>query len=258
MPPLRALVTFAAGLLAACAGPSRTQPAVPAELQAYQDRFVKAVDTPFGSVLSRPQVLQQIRGARVLWLGDTHNSSRLHALQSELLRDLLEAGIQFTLVLEAIGTEDQATVQKYLSGASELQDLRRAVRARWDGSWLDDPDLDPFFYRSLLQTAKRTQTPVFALEPTPRRPLPERDAAMPEVVRAVAAAHPERLVVVLVGQAHLVGGGDVVRSTGLPSVMVGGEAPLSLRRRVADEVDRDAFLPAGGLLWFGPVCRRPS
>jgi uncharacterized iron-regulated protein len=258
MPPLRALVTFAAGLLAACAAPRRAEPAVPAELQAYQDRFSAAVNAPFGAALDRAEVLQQIRGARVLWLGDTHNSSRLHALHCELLRDLVEAGIHYTLVLEAVGTEDQPAVQKYLEGVTELRDLRRACRARWDGSWLDDPELDPFFYRSLLQAARRTQTPVLALEPTPREPLARRDAAMPEVVRSAAAAHPDRLIVVLVGQAHLVGGGDVMRSTGLPSVAVGGEAPLALRKRAPSEVDKRAFLPAAGMLWFGPVCRRPS
>lgn len=257
MPPFRALVTFAVGALAACSISRPARPTLPAELAAYQAAFETAVDQPFGAAIDRPQLLQRIRGARVLWLGDTHTSSRLHALQSELLQDLEQAGIPYALVLEAIGTEDMPFVQAFLDGQSDLRKLRQAMRGRWSGSWLDDPELDPFFYRLLLQNARRNKSPVLALEPTPRGTLSARDAAMPGVVRSAAAAHPERLIVVVVGQAHLVGGGDVVRATDLPSVVLGGEPPLHLARRSPAAPDKGSFLPAGGMLWFAATCGRP-
>ena len=89
------------------------------------------------------------------------------------------------------------------------------------------------------------------LEPTPRLPLAERDRLIALRVRAIAAARPERLVVVFVGQSHLLGEGDVVANCGLPALMVGGEpSPELLAARASAPGDGDLLRSSGGPWWF--------
>ena len=81
-------------------------------------------------------------------------------------------------------------------------------RGRCAGAWQDDRDLVQWFYRSLLEVAKRHRIPGFALEPTPRLPLPMRDSYIAQTVKKACEVHSDTLVVVIVGQTHLVGDGS--------------------------------------------------
>ncbi len=255
----RPFVTFSLGLLAACAGTTAPDPGPGAAARPYRSSFAEAAGNRFVADLDRDQLASELQGARVLWLGDQHRSSRLHALQSELLTDLLHRGIRFTLALEAIGTQDEPAVQQFLEQKVTLTQLRATMRERWSGSWLDDLDLDVWFYRSLLAFAASNQVPVFALEPTPRGRLADRDAVIASTVQKLAADHPDRLIVAIVGQAHLLGMGDLVARTGLPAVTFGGEPTPALRDASPENADRKLLRRSdAGLLWFSELCRRPD
>jgi uncharacterized iron-regulated protein len=258
MPPTtRRLTTLLASFLAACAtNPPAPSPAQEA-YQSYRESFQASAGTSFVANRSRDELVAALGAARVLWLGDHHASSRLHGLQFELLEQLRRRGLRMTFVLEAVGTQDGPSLQQYLAGESTIEELRTRMRKRWPGSWLDDTDLDPFFYRSLLAFGKQHQIPVAPLEPTPRGPLATRDEAMAKVVQAHAAAHPDRLVVVVVGQAHLLGQGDLVHRTNLPWLAIGGEPPVGLRSAPFERKRYDLLQSDSGLFWFGELCRDP-
>lgn len=226
------------------------------ELASYRNAFVRAAGDRLHEPLAREQVVQRIATSRILWLGDQHRSSRLHALQSELLEDLSHAGVQLVFALEAIGEQDEPLVRQYLSGKMSMEELRTAVRRRWRGSWLDDRDLDPWFYRSLLTFARRTGTPVLALEPTPRRPLAERDEAMARAVRGAVERHRDRVVVVVVGQAHLLGEGALIARCGDDTFAVGGEPVPALREAPPPARGRGTLWRGdAGLWWFEELLR---
>ena len=179
----RHLVTLLVPFLAACATtPPAGSPAQAAALR-YRESFHASAGTAFVATLGRDELVAALDKARVLWLGDHHASSRLHAMQSELLEQLRRRGVRMAFVLEAVGTQDGPQVQQYLAGELSIEDLRKVMRKRWSGSWLDDTELDPFFYRSLLAFAKKHQIPVTPLEPTPRGTLADRDEAMAKVVQ---------------------------------------------------------------------------
>jgi uncharacterized iron-regulated protein len=253
----RSFVTLSLCLFAACAStPNRPEPAGAPSPEAYSAAFTAAAGSRFVATHDRAALVATLRTRRVLWLGDVHGSSRLHALQSELLAHLRAEGVPMVLVLEAIGTQDEAVLQDYLAGRSTFDDLRQTMRKRWAGSWLDDLQLDVWFYRSLVTAAGKTGTPIVPLEPTPRAPLAERDAAIPAAVARVAATHPDRLVVVVVGQAHLLGGGDAIRRTDLPALAIGGEPTPSLRAAGPIDRRRGVFAESdAGLWWFAELCR---
>lgn len=216
----------------------------------YLAAFADAAGTGFDYTMDRRELIARLRGERVLWLGDHHRSSRLHALQMQLLADLQASGFRMVLLLEAIGLEDEAAVQEYLDGVSSMAALRQRMRTRWRGSWLDDRDLDPWHYRSLLAFARRHQVPVQAIEPAPRPPIHERDERIAARVRSAAEACPDRLLVVHVGQAHLVGAGALVARTGLGGLALGGEPPPALRSARAPTDARHTLVRSDGDLWW--------
>lgn len=247
MPKRRAIVMHWPLALCALAG-CRT--ADPTAVDAYRQSFATAVGSTFTQSLTRTELLRTMRGTRVLWLGDHHRSARLHGLQLELLQQLHDAGVPLVLALEAIGEQDEGDVAAFLRGDVEMAELRTRLRRRWSGSWLDDRELDPWHYQSLLAFARRARAPVHAIEPTPRLPMAHRDPHIATTVLTIAHEHQGKLVVVVVGQAHLVGDGDLVARTGLPNLAFGGEPPPSLREHAPDARARGTVHASGGGLWW--------
>lgn len=254
MPARSVAVILALALPLGGSAACRSESTLPPAIAAYRASFAEAVGTGFTATLPRTQLSLRLQGCRVLWLGDHHRSSRLHALQQELLRELAEQKVPMVLALEAIGQQDEPDVVAFLRGEMEMNELRTRVRRRWPGSWLDDRELDPWHYQGLLSFGKRTATPVLALEPTPRLPIDRRDAHIATAVQAAAHAYPDRLVVVVVGQAHLIGEGDLIARTGLPNFAIGGEVPATLAGSAPSSRQRGDLLASdGGLWWFSDL-----
>jgi len=271
------LVTTTLMIATSCSSPGG--PPATAAVERYRASFHESAGSRLVATCDRDELATALRSVRVLWLGDQHGSSRVHALQSELLTDLMQRGFRLALVLEAIGKQDEPAVRRYLAGETTMKELRTTVKQRWDGSWLDDPELDPWFYRSLLMIARSRQPdaqrdgivlaedrqraldaalPVLALEPTPRAPLAERDEKMAAVVREAAAMHSDRLIVVIVGQTHLLGEGDLVGRTGLPSLAIGAEPRPVLHTASEREARGTLRQSDGGIWWFGELLRTPD
>lgn len=263
MPRLPSPVIQAALFASACSPTSFAWQDPPAHIEAYRQSFADAAGQRLLAAVSRDQLLREIATSRVLWIGDHHRHSRLHGLHLELLGQLATRqetrGKAIALGLEAIGTGDQTEVDEFLAGRSTLQQLRRAIKRRWAGSWLDDRELDPFYFRSLLNFAQRESIPVFALEPTPRLPLAARDAYMADSIVAAAERWPDRLLVVIVGQSHLLGDGDLVTRCGLGSVVIGANPSAVLRASRTDPGERgDCWRSDTGVLWFDEMLVEPA
>lgn len=200
----------------------------PAHLQAYRQSFERAVGTRCTSWLDQRGFAAAADRSAVLWLGDDHRDQVLHRRQLELLQQLAAGGRRLLLLLEAIGEQDQGAVDRFLQCRIDMPRLRHECRRRWPDTWLDDGDVDAPFYRELLQVARGRRWPVLALEPTPRLPLQQRDPHIAASVVAAARQHPDALLVVVVGQTHLLGEGDLVARTGLPSVVLAATPPATL------------------------------
>lgn len=255
MPRLCRPATLSSLLLTACT-PARfgAEAAHAAQLRAYRESFAAAAGGAFVATCPRQRFCEMVAAAPALWLGDHHRDSRLHALHSRLLDDLQQQGVRLALGLEAIGTADQADVDAFLAGAIPMSTLRDRMRDRWSGSWLDDRELDPWYYRSLLTFAQKHRLPVFALEPTPRLPLAERDDRMASAIAAAARRLPDRIPVIVVGQSHLLGSGDLVGRAGLGGIVVGGRPTAALRATAPGGGGRDELWRSdAGLWWFAEM-----
>ncbi|MGE0143880.1 MAG: ChaN family lipoprotein [Planctomycetota bacterium] len=191
------------------------------ELADYKRAHFRALGDEIAGYRSREAVIAAILANDLLWLGDRHDAATIHRAQLALLRELQARGRRLVLAIEAIGVNDEAEVERFLSGAIDLRRLRIALSAQPDGSWLDSAQLDSDFYRDLLAFAKDAQAPVRALEAIPRPPLAQRDARMATRIRELRAEHADALLVVVVGHVHLLGDGHLLEATQL-----GGEVLL--------------------------------
>jgi len=250
------LVALAA-LAVACASNTLDWPGSPrdtddddATLRRYKAAFHTAQGEEFDRSATREQFLAEVAAARVLYLGDNHRDPVLHRRHVDLLLDLRDRGVPIALGLEAVGTQDQSLVDEFLAGTRSEPSLRAAIRERWAGSWLDDVRLDMAYYNFLIRLARDSKWPVFALEPTPRLPLDERDAAIAGSILAAARAHPTRLVVVVVGQTHLLGTGALIERVDQPAVAIGASISPHLRGVAARERSSDPLVRSDGGLWF--------
>ena len=228
-----------------------------ATLHQYRQAFAAAAGERLVERIDRERLHRILSQTDTLWLGDHHRHAALHGLHLELLRELHAAGRPLAFGLEAIGVRDQPHVDDYLRAAIDMPTLRRRMRARWSGSWLDDRDLDPWYFRALLAFAREIGAPVFALEPTPRLPLPQRDTFMAQAIARAGDRWPGRLLVVVVGQTHLLGDGDLVRRSGRGGVPIGG-LPTDRLRAAAPARRRPGALwrSDAGVWWFDELFAR--
>lgn len=216
---------FLALLLVACKSDldwrgSPVDEGTPEYLEAYKDAYFRDLGDRFVATWTERELLANLRSVRVLYLGDHHEDSTLHSHQLRLLDQIGRYGIQIALGLEAVGTQDRAAVDRFLAGGTTDR-LRREIRQRWPGSWLEQSQIDGAFYLSLLHRARQSDWPVFALEPAPRLPLSERDATIAANIREAARRHPGHLLVVVVGQAHLLGEGRLIDRVDLTHLAIG-------------------------------------
>jgi len=220
-------------LLSACAASDFDwQGRSPSTLRDYHAAFERGAGSRIDGGASQQDFVALLRSRRALFLGDHHRDAELHVCHRELLRELAASGGKVVLLLEAVGVEDQPAVDDYLSGRITMEALGQRSCARWPSSWLANGDVDVDHYRELLRIARHAHIEAFGLEPAPRLPLAQRDARIAAQVRAVAAARPDALLVVVVGQSHLLGEGRVVERAGLPCTVVGAEPPASLSREL--------------------------
>ncbi|MEZ5963307.1 MAG: ChaN family lipoprotein [Planctomycetota bacterium] len=257
--------TAALWLLASCsagslhwpeAEPQDPAPSGPGYLRTYKESHFRALGDGFRGTTTLDGFCARVARVRVLFLGDHHGDPALHERFLALLMELDRRGTRYELGLECIGVQDEVAVDAYLRGSLDLAGVVRTTRARQTESWLESDDVDSAFYRALLTRARTRGVPVFGLEPTPRPPLYERDQGIARRVRARARAKPNTLLVVVVGETHLLGQGQLLRRVDLPHVAVAARLSVALRERAQElHFDPDAaFVESmSGLHFFLPL-----
>ena len=212
-------------------------PSGPAYLRAYKESHYRSLGSQFVDTLDWDRFARRLDDVDVLFLGDHHFDGALHERMLETIERLAADGRKLAIGVEAIGIQDEAALSLYMNGERDLDQLRDAIRNRWEDSWLDHDSVDASFYRRLLATARSNGARAFALEPTPRLPLKERDTFIGKRIRAVHGLMPDRLLVVVVGHAHLFGRGHLAERTGLRTLAVCARLSRTLLGSIADPIE---------------------
>ena len=148
------------------------------ELEHYLQTHLDALGTGFVTPMSLDEFATRLKTTRVVYLGDHHMDVGLHRKMLELIEWLCDLGHRPVLGFEAVGIQDNPSLQEYLAGGIDLRTLRHRMASRWPSSWLEKHDVDRTFFRALLAQARAHELQGFALEPAPRLPLAKRDAVM--------------------------------------------------------------------------------
>lgn len=125
------------------------------------------LDLARGEEAGEPEVLADLAGAGVVYVGEAHTIPRHHAVQLRLLQELFARGVPLVLCLEQLEARDQPAVDRY--NRQEIDFAALAQEINWAKKWSNYAD-----YRALCEFARQHRIPVRGLN------------APAEVIRAVS------------------------------------------------------------------------
>ncbi len=134
---------------------------------AEQGRGSLWIDLAEGEPVAFGQMLDDLAGSRVIYLGERHTVGRQHQAQTQILAQLAARKVPLVLGLEQIEAVQQPIVDRFNRG--ELDFAQLAAALQWSQRWRGYEQ-----YRPLLDVARQHGVPVLALN------------ARSEVVRQIA------------------------------------------------------------------------
>jgi uncharacterized iron-regulated protein len=138
-------------LLTALAAHPQSAPA--AEQQTRQTLWI---DVYRGEPLPYEDVLDDLAGVDVVYLGERHTIQKHHDLQTQILSDLAKRGRPLVLGLEQLEKIHQPAIDRYNRGELNFDQLAEAVH--WAERWGNYRQ-----YRAVVEAAQKLKIPVLAL-----------------------------------------------------------------------------------------------
>ena len=106
---------------------------------------------------SYEEILEGLKGARIIYLGEIHDREDVHRLQLRIIKDLHERGLDMIILMEAFQQQFQDTLDDYVECEISEEDMlsRTEYRKRWR--------FNPKLYAPIWRFAKEKAIPLFAL-----------------------------------------------------------------------------------------------
>lgn len=124
---------------------------------AERERVTLWLDMYRAEPLPFAAVMDDLKGADIVYLGETHTLKRHHQWQARILEELIEArNGELVLGLEQIEAFNQKELDRFNAGKIDFDEL--AKRIDWGKRWGNYRD-----YRALLELAQAKGVPVLAL-----------------------------------------------------------------------------------------------
>lgn len=160
--PLSAIVAIALWLVAVPAytqniNDCRPQIVLPPQATSINIAASKECKDSKKRIIRRSQLFQQLAKAKVIYLGETHDSAEDHRLQLEIIQQLYKKNSKLAIALEMFQRPYQSVVNDYLAGKITEQELldKSEYKQRWGYPWQ--------YYAPIVQFAKTKKLPVLAL-----------------------------------------------------------------------------------------------
>jgi len=119
-------------------------------------RYSMWVDVYRGEPVTHEDVLADLIGAGVVYLGECHALERHHEIQERLLGDLARAGVSLALGLEQLEFFQQPALDRYNEGTIDFEELVKVTD--WPERWHNYEQ-----YRTIVETARELKIPIVAL-----------------------------------------------------------------------------------------------
>ncbi|MEG5163855.1 ChaN family lipoprotein [Microcoleus sp. AT3-A2] len=110
-----------------------------------------------GQTYTNQEILQQLVKAKVVYLGETHDSAEDHQAQLGIIREMQRQNRKIAIAMEMFQRPFQSAIDNYLAGKLTEQQLVEQTEydRRWRFPWES--------YAPILRFAKENQLPVLAL-----------------------------------------------------------------------------------------------
>jgi uncharacterized iron-regulated protein len=114
------------------------------------------IDLASGEPLGYENVLDDLAGAGVIYIGERHTLQRHHDIQQHILDDLAKRKIPLVLGLEQLESYQQPILDRYNRGEIDFDEFAR--KSDWAKHWDNYRQ-----YRPIVETARKHDVPVLAL-----------------------------------------------------------------------------------------------
>ena len=110
-----------------------------------------------GQIYTNQEILQQLVKAKVVYLGETHDSAEDHQAQLKIVREMQRQNRKIAIAMEMFQRPFQSAIDNYLAGKLTEEQLVEQTEydRRWRFPWES--------YAPILRFAKENQLPVLAL-----------------------------------------------------------------------------------------------
>jgi len=106
-------------------------------------------------VIGLKELVEDLRPARLVFIGESHDLPAHHRLQLAVIKALREAGRELALGLEMFRQDSQADLDGWVAGRLPLEEFERVYRDNWNLPWP--------LYRDLLVYARDQGLPLVGL-----------------------------------------------------------------------------------------------
>lgn len=103
------------------------------------------------------QILSKLKKAKVVYLGETHDSSQDHENQLKIIQELYKNNTKIAIGMEMFQRPFQEVINQYLAG--KITEAELVKKSEYETRWGFDWEL----YAPILRFAKQKQIPVLAL-----------------------------------------------------------------------------------------------
>jgi uncharacterized iron-regulated protein len=119
---------------------------------------VNAITSCFNDkVMSFSNMIENIKGSRFVFVGETHNSLPMHDVQLEIIRALYQKDSHLSVGIEMFPITLQEVLNKWSLGLLTTEEFIR--EAEWYVTW----NFNFAYYEKIFQFAKTNRIPVYAL-----------------------------------------------------------------------------------------------
>jgi hypothetical protein len=171
----------------------------PSPSRKYIEEFNQEFQT-FQAVSTHETILEEARGANLIWIGDYHALSRSQTYAADFVRKLAVENHDMMLAVEPVFARSQKILDHWMSGKISEQEFLDRVhyREEWGCDWES--------YKSMFDAARDLHLPVYGIDCHPRndmRSIGRRDLGVARRIVRLIENNPSRTLVVIFGESHL-------------------------------------------------------
>lgn len=101
------------------------------------------------------EMVKDLKGAKVIYLGETHDNPDHHDLQLRIIRELHRAGVPLAIGMEMFTSENQKALDRWVGGKVDEAAFQRIYLKSWNQPWP--------LYGDILLFARNQRIPLIGL-----------------------------------------------------------------------------------------------